>query len=202
MLDHLLRATTRHMQKVQKMFNIRTPIPLPQMRSDQATKPNTLSLLSKLSATNPNLTNSQVEQAESEFSSFLDGIPSFTPSQGQTHQTHPTQLPETQVPVTWGDAWAQSQHHEQEPSLLRVAGKTVAQQEADDGAEVLAMLSAPSGDQLEDAYLGEEEGNKDYDWGLTAEQLQRVLAITNELFPDPSRPHVSMPIDHPLNLSE
>jgi hypothetical protein len=95
-----------------------------------------------------------------------------------------------------GDAWTRSQAagNLKRPSETRF--RTIAEQEKSDGEDVLAMLSEPS--KLY-APFETPEDEEDYDWGLSAEQMSQLRAMTKSLFPPPV-PHTAMAPDHPLNL--
>jgi len=127
------------------------------------------------------------QQSENEFSSFLDGIDSFTPSENLGG------IPEGGLE----DAWERSRVNPQSYQT-KVPQKTVAEQETRDGEEVLVILSSSmaSGDEFE-ASLEDQEG---YDWGLSAEQLSQLLAMTKEILPLPE-PHGGVAAEDPLNLN-
>lgn len=103
--------------------------------------------------------------------------------------------------MTWGDAWVRSQHHENTtpPEILQ-QHRTVQQQEATDGAEVLDLLSTPNLTSQTFSNLPGEGMGENYDWSLSPNQLSQIIAMTKELFPEPPRPHTPMGADHPLNL--
>ncbi|KAH8593331.1 hypothetical protein B0O99DRAFT_220016 [Bisporella sp. PMI_857] len=151
---------------------------------------------SRTSGLNPLRTTHQeqhIQQAESEFSSFLDGIPSLTHSDLEA-----TNLVDPGEGITWGNAWANSQHYDDS----QPAYTTIAVQEAQDGAEVLALLSSSSVNIDQERVFPPEPTNDDeaYNWGLSPQQVQQLRSITESLFPDHLEPHAPMPPDHPLNL--
>jgi hypothetical protein len=131
-----------------------------------------------------------VRQSETEFSSFLDGIDSFTPSE----HVGDGQLVGGSMEDLLGQAWARAQPSDNVLSSETVL-KTVAEQESHDGDEVLAILSDPVYDPFEAPHPEEE----DYDWGLSAEQVSQLRAMTKDIFPQ-QEPHMAMSPDHPLNL--
>jgi len=124
-----------------------------------------------------------VQQTENEFSSFLDGIDSFTPSENVALISD----------RGLEDAWYRSQVA---PRRSIVPERSVAQQESRDGGEVLAILSSPR--ELDQEFEPPQD-DQEYDWGLSKEQLIQLRAMTKEIFPLPE-PHVGMAADHPLNL--
>jgi hypothetical protein len=126
-----------------------------------------------------------VRQSENEFSEFLDGIDSFTPSEyasgGQV------------AGGTFEETWSRSQTGQPQTPVAR----TVAEQEGRDGEEVLAILSDPAtGDEQFEA---PSEDDEDYDWGLSSEQLSHLRAMTKDILPPPE-PHGNVSINDPLNL--
>jgi hypothetical protein len=133
-----------------------------------------------------------VQQSEKQFSSFLDGIDSFTPSAdiGRDHFASGG-LGDSLVA-----AWTRSQPA---PGLAspRPFFGSVAEQEVRDGEDVLALLSL-SGALDEKFELTPEE--EDHDWGLTAEQISQLQAITKHLFP-PVDMHGAIDPNNPLNLA-
>jgi hypothetical protein len=129
-----------------------------------------------------------IQQSENEFSSFLDAIDSFTPSENLG--AAPGRGLED---VLEEDAWERSQSSHLHN--WRAPERTVAEQEARDGEEVLAILSSPAGLEQLDAPLEDQ----DDDWGLSQEQLMQIRAMAREIF-HPAEPHASVATDHPLNL--
>jgi hypothetical protein len=127
-----------------------------------------------------------IQHSEKEFSSFLDGIDSFTPS-------------ESVVPASnrrLDDAWEKS-HAAPHLHDSRVPERTVAEQEINDGEDVLAILSSSTALEQEfESPLEDEE----YDWGLSKDQLTKLRAVTKEDFP-PAEAHLSVAVEHPLNLN-
>lgn len=139
-------------------------------------------------------------QTETEFSSFLDGIPSFTNSDNNT-LTYQTSEQIEQLPTTWGDAWALSQYYNHAPNEKPDhTFITLEEQEALDGSEVLNLLSSPTLTIQTHKIPSMEQGDETYDWGLSSDQLAAIRSITRELFPSPSVPHSPMPSNHLLNL--
>lgn len=124
-----------------------------------------------------------LQQSENEFSSFLDGIDSFTPSENVALSSD----------RELEDAWHRSQVA---PRGSTVPEISVAQQESRDGDEVLAILSSLR--ELEQDFEPPED-DQEYYWGLSKEQLIQLRALTKEIFPLPE-PHVGVVADHPLNL--
>ena len=107
----------------------------------------------------------------------------------------------TEASLTWGDAWARSQHHENEkPPDIPQQHKTVHEQEATDGADVLDLLNTHNLTSRTFSTLPGEEINEIQDWGLSSDQLTQIRAITKELFPGPTQLHPPMAADHSLNL--
>lgn len=130
-----------------------------------------------------------VQQTEREFSSFLsflDGIDSFQPS-----EPDPTQ--EGFPPEALDEAWARS-WFPTAPSSSSHQTATVAQQESRDGEDVLAILSSPS-----EHFEAPKPEDENYDWGLSAEQLTQLRAMTKDIFPAPDS-HIGIDAEHPLNL--
>ncbi len=125
-----------------------------------------------------------VQQSENEFSSFLDGIDSFTPSENVAFSSD----------RELEDAWHRSQVA---PRGSTVPERSVSQQESRDGDEVLAILSAPR--ELKQDFEPPQH-DQEYDWGLSKEQLIQLRAMTKEIFLLPE-PHVGVAADHPLNLN-
>jgi hypothetical protein len=131
-----------------------------------------------------------IRKSENEFSSFLDGIDTFTPSQtlGGRHFGD--------LDNSFGVAWHRSQPSPNITPSKHIGYQTVAEQELHDGDEVLSMLSAP-----EDMNVPFEipEDDEYYDWGLTQEQISQLRAMTKDLLPPPE-PHQSITLHNPLNL--
>jgi len=128
-----------------------------------------------------------IQRSENEFSSFLDGIRSFTPSENLSGTSE----------GRLEDAWERSQPAPQIYET-RVPERTVAEQQTHDGEEVLAILSSPTG--LGNEFEAPLEDQEDYDWGLSAEQLSQLRAMTKEILPPPE-PHAGVAAEHPLNLN-
>jgi hypothetical protein len=78
-----------------------------------------------------------------------------------------------------------------------VPQRTVAEQEINDGDDVLAILSSSTAFEQEFEPPLEDE---DYDWGLSKDQLTQHRAMTKEIFPPPEA-HLSVAVEHPLNLN-
>ena len=131
-----------------------------------------------------------IQQSAKEFSSFLDGIDSFTPS-----EDFDTIAGGGLENTLYSDAWERSQAFHVHDS--RDQERTVAEQEARDGEDVLAILSSPA--VLEDDFEDLPE-DADYDWGLSSDQLIQIRAMAREIFPPP-KPHVGVAADHPLNMN-
>jgi hypothetical protein len=146
----------------------------------------------------PNISNTiksthddHIRQAEAEFSSFLDGVESFMPSQNLTAHSRGN------LNGDFDDVWARSQ-----PSgglILQEAAKprSFGEQQRLDGEEVVNMLSSSGG--IEGRFEPPQEDDEDYDWGLSHEQISQLRAMTKDLFP-PVEPHMTIHRDHPFNL--
>jgi hypothetical protein len=130
-----------------------------------------------------------IQQSENEFSSFLDAIDSFTPSEN-LGATSGRGLEDVLEEDAWERPQSSNLHNWRAPE------RTVAEQEARDGEEVLAILSSPAGLEELEAPLEDQ----DYDWGLSQEQLMQIRAMAREIF-HPPEPHASVATNHPLNLS-
>jgi hypothetical protein len=128
-------------------------------------------------------------QAEREFSSFLDGIDSFQSSEpvtGTGRDEH----------NALAEAWTRSQSP-RKPHTSGFQSSTVTEQESRDGEEVLAMLSDPN--SLSEQFEAPEPEDENYDWGLSAEQRTQLRAMTKDMFPAPEH-HAGVDPDHSLNL--
>lgn len=126
-----------------------------------------------------------IRQSEKQFSEFLDETESLTPSRGLS-DGHSTSH-------DFENAWTQAN----EFKVLPIANRSVAEQEARDGEDVLSLLSDSTiGDER---FTAELEESEEYDWGLSPEQLSQLKAITAELMPLPEV-HGHVAIDNPLNL--
>lgn len=136
----------------------------------------------------PSQNEEHIRQSEQEFSSFLDGIDAFTPSQdlADGHPEDPS--------GGFNGAWTQSQ-----PTVFPPEHRTIAEQEGHDGDDVLAILSSP--DEIDPSFEvpPEDIPMEDYDWGLAPEQLTQLRAITKDLLPAPE-PHAVPSPHNPLNL--
>lgn len=135
-----------------------------------------------------------INESEQEFSKFLDGIDSFTPSEQPTS----SEKIERGVDDAFEYAWTRSQAASASSIPAPVTFSSVEEQEQRDGDAVLAILSDPNSlnDQFEEA-PNEEDMNQD--WGLSEKQSVELRAITKDLFP-PFEPHGVVPRDHPLSL--
>jgi hypothetical protein len=132
--------------------------------------------------------------AESQFSSFLDGIDSFTPS-SEPYDKADTSSPGLVLDVPPKRAGGVIYTHSDQ--VGEIQHNTVDEQQHHDGDAVLTILSYPSAttDGLEAFSLEEEK----CDWNLTDQQISQLRPLLDELFP-PSSQHISMPVEHPLNL--
>ncbi|KAL2066538.1 hypothetical protein VTL71DRAFT_2609 [Oculimacula yallundae] len=130
--------------------------------------------------------------SETEFSDFLDGIDSFVPSESFG------QIPVSERSKAFGDAWELSRDTRQPQHSP--ANRTIAEQEQQDGSDVLAILSNPSSldSQMEGPPpLDEDDAN--YDWGLTPAQIAKLRELTKDILPVPPQ-HADSSVDNPLNL--
>jgi hypothetical protein len=134
-----------------------------------------------------------IRQSEDEFSSFLNGIDSFTPSEN-TGQKH---FPSGGLGDDLEESWSRSQRTVTASHSPKPANVSVAEQQSRDGEDVLALLSQ-SGPMEETFEPSSEDEN--YDWGLSAEQLSQIRAATKDLFPS-IEAHGTVDPDHPLNLA-
>lgn len=146
---------------------------------------------SSSNAFRPSQNEEHIRQSENEFSSFLDGIDSFTPSQ-DSGAGHPEGLD-----VGFGAAWTQSQDRLNLAPPGPAEYQTVVEQERHDGEEVLAILSAPG--EVNDPFEAPPEDDENYDWGLTPEQLSKLRAMTKDILPPPE-PHQAIAPSNQLNL--
>ncbi|RDL38436.1 uncharacterized protein BP5553_02776 [Venustampulla echinocandica] len=148
--------------------------------------------------------------SEQEFSSFLDGIDSFTPSSLSEEKITGLGGDDALKP-NWDenhnalvDAWSRSQHPPLTSNLQNNhdVGTTVQEQQLRDGEEVLAILSAPDFLMEEQFSLPSLEDESPPNWGLSHEQISQIRTLMNEIFPpEPSQQHVEISADHPLNLA-
>jgi hypothetical protein len=128
---------------------------------------------------------------EEDFSAFLDGIDTFSPSfiasdghsadAGDSISTFPTS------------------HNRSDALRTEYARSTylsVEEQATHDGEEVLAILSDP-GSRIDEPDVTEAVDM--VNWNLTEQQLTNIRAIMNELFPLAEQ-HAALQPDHPLNL--
>ncbi|KUJ08608.1 uncharacterized protein LY89DRAFT_334957 [Mollisia scopiformis] len=131
-----------------------------------------------------------VRQSENEFSDFLDGIDSFSPS------TESANSQVGEVPNGFKQVWAHSQITPQPLHGERLAG-TVAEQESQDGQGVLDLLSGPA--SLHEPFEAPEEDEEFYDWGLSQDQIIELRAMLKDILP-PLEQHTGVAADNPLNL--
>jgi hypothetical protein len=134
-----------------------------------------------------------IQNAEAEFSSFLDGIPSFTASL-ESHNGADL------APGLWVDKSREGGGITTDTfqnGIIHREHTSVDEQQRHDGDEVLAILSDPYAtvDDFDTLALEDET----VDWNLTDEQISRIRAIMNELFPM-VQPHREPQADHALNL--
>lgn len=152
--------------------------------------------------------------SEREFSSFLDGINSFTPSvlsQEQLpgadgldiHKSHYYQGEGNDT--AFNDAWNRSQHGTLQTSNYATGTTTTVQeQQQRDGEEVLAILSTP--DIYTEEQFSVDEERPPPNWGLSPEQISQIRTLMSEIFPaEPSQQqqqqHVVPSPENPLNLA-
>ncbi|KAF4629575.1 hypothetical protein G7Y89_g8571 [Cudoniella acicularis] len=135
-----------------------------------------------------------IDQSERDFSSFLDSIDSFTPSEQLENNLESTRR---KTEITFGEAWARSQLLEDPPIESHPATTTVREQQIRDGEDVVALLSKPGA--IDDQFEAPQADDENYDWGLTADQLSQLRGMMNEIFPPPES-HMAISPDHPLNL--
>lgn len=133
-----------------------------------------------------------IKAAESEFSSFLEGIDSFTPSE-LLHQADPFPGQATDRQLEVANIRAEDRHGQ----TGEIAYNTVDEQRLHDGDAVLSILSNLSAtmEELEAAPADEEPFN----WNLTDQQVSHLRMLVDKLFP-PADQHTSMSAQHPLNL--
>lgn len=137
-----------------------------------------------------------VRQSEEEFSSFLNGIDSFSLSEPSGNIGVDSYK---DIGSTWGEAWARAQTVEaKEVVNPDLTSREVAEQEALDGQGVLDLLSSPGWISQEYEALPEDVAPEEYDWGLTQDQISQIRAMTRHL--EPPEPHAAKDVDHPLNL--
>lgn len=133
-----------------------------------------------------------IRDVEDEFSSFLEGIDSFTPS-SELRQTTPSRGHEVDKPLERAHGSTDT-HRNQAGEVLY---NTVDEQQRHDGDAVLSILSHSSvtSDELDSLPVEDEVIN----WGLTDQQISRLRALMDEIFPWPDQ-HVQISVEHPLNL--
>jgi hypothetical protein len=133
-----------------------------------------------------------IRQSENEFSSFLNGIDSFTPSEN----TEGGHFVSGGLGDDLGEAWTRSQPASSLPPQKPIYG-SVSEQQSRDGENVVAILSQNG--TMEETFEAPQE-DENYDWGLSAEQLSQLRAMTKDLFPS-TEAHGITDSDHPLNLA-
>ncbi|XMA10468.1 hypothetical protein WAI453_003259 [Rhynchosporium graminicola] len=130
--------------------------------------------------------------SEAEFSSFLNGIDSFVPSESFG-----------EIPASETSGIFDFQPWELSPDsrpLYQPANRTVKQQEQQDGSDVLAILSDPAPlDSLMEEPPPLDEDDENYDWGLAPAQITKLRELTKELLPAPPQ-HAHASVNNPLNL--
>ncbi|KAG9233322.1 hypothetical protein BJ875DRAFT_49945 [Amylocarpus encephaloides] len=139
-------------------------------------------------------TEAHAHQAEQEFSSFLDGIASFEPSEEAItgSRSH-----ETGVEEAFEYRWARSQP----PATVLTqtqSSAAILEQESRDGQEVMAILLQPTS-MSEHVDPREYENDLNQNWGLSKDQISQIRAMTREIFA-PFEPHTTIPQDDPLHL--
>jgi len=129
---------------------------------------------------------------ESKFSSFLDGIDSFTPSSEPYSHADPFPRQALDIPLERANGRTDTRS---EAGLVWY--NTVHEQQQHDGDAVLSILSHPSAitNELEALPVEEEV----LDWNLTDEQISRLRTLVDDIFPPPEK-HISMSAEHQLNL--
>jgi hypothetical protein len=132
-----------------------------------------------------------VRQSENEFSEFLDGIASFTPSENAAFASGG--LAEG---GGMEEAWSRSQPRTGF-SHQELGFRSISEQQSRDGEGVLAILTQPG--NTEGGFEAPQE-DENYDWGLSNEQLSQLRAMTKHLFPHVEA-HGAVDADHPLNLA-
>ncbi|KAE8449696.1 hypothetical protein EG329_007471 [Mollisiaceae sp. DMI_Dod_QoI] len=129
-------------------------------------------------------------QSEHEFSTFLDRIDSFTPSES------PEDTRTATVSGRFEKTWARS-HNIERPPDVDLATITVAEQERRDGEDVSHLLSDPA--VVDEQFELREEDEEHYDWGLSRDQVIELRAMTKDIFPPPEQFRGIAP-GNPLNL--
>lgn len=158
-------------------------------RASQQPTPQT----SSSNAFRPSQNEEHIRQSENEFSSFLDGIDSFTPSQNL--EAAPSAA--VKGSLSFGEAWARSQIPRNVTPPKPMEYRTVAEQEGRDGEDVLAILS--SSDDMNVPFEAAPEDDENYDWGLSQEQISELRAMIKDFLPPPE-PHQAASPSNPLNL--
>jgi hypothetical protein len=156
-------------------------------RASQQPTPQT----SSSNAFRPSQNEEHIRQSENEFSSFLDGIDSFTPSENL--EANPSEA----LNGGFGEAWTRSQVPLSVTPSMPAEYRTVAEQEQQDGKDVLAILS--SSEDMDAPFEAPPEDNENYDWGLTQEQISELRAMTKDFLPPPE-PHKAASPSNALNL--
>ena len=133
-----------------------------------------------------------VRQSENQFSSFLDGIDSFTPSEESGHG----HFASGRLEDDFEGSWRRAQYPRSPPTQNHIYG-SIAEQRNQDGEDVLVILSQKG--NMDDTFEPSPE-DENYNWGLSAEQLQQLRAMTMDLFP-PVQMYGTVHPDHPLNLN-
>lgn len=134
-----------------------------------------------------------IRDAESEFSSFLDGIDSFTPSSEPYSHEGSSQGHALGRPLEHANERKNTPSDQARQALYN----TMDEQQQHDGDAVLSILSHPSATTDELEALPVEEGA--LNWDLTDQEISRLRMVVDELFPPPDQ-HISMSVEHPLNL--
>jgi len=133
-----------------------------------------------------------VASAEAEFSSFLDGIDSFTPSvEADSQAALNSGYAESS---SWINRPSTAPSHTSEAPGFR----TVMEQEAHDGDEVLGILSDMNPTAV-DYYSPQNIEDEIEECRLTEEQVALLQTLTKELFP-PAEAHAPVAVSNPLNL--
>ena len=133
-----------------------------------------------------------IRKSENEFFSFLNDIDSFRPPE----DTGGVHFASGDLEDGLDDVWARSLPASSLPTKKPVYD-SVSEQQSRDGEDVLAILSQRG--TMEETFEPSQE-DENYDWGLSAEQLSQLRAMTRDLFP-PTEARGAINPDHPLNLS-
>jgi hypothetical protein len=137
-----------------------------------------------------------ISKTEQEFSSFLDGIDSFEPSEQATTFSNG---PEHGADEAFEYAWVRSRAARQAPPSQTQAGSSVEMQENRDGEAVLAILSGqnPEDDQFE---LPPDDEELALHWNLSSHELAQLGAFPQWIYP-PFEPHSIILPGNPLYLT-